>query len=92
MTTMKRLVQLTYAPLVLLLFGACGPDTAKATTPGGANGPAACSVEECAAIPEPPISPTACGPGNEDQIGTTCERAASGECQKVLTCDGRPPQ
>jgi len=81
--------------LLFLLLGAaaaCGPDTAKSTTPGGANGPAACTVDECAAIPEPPISPTACGVGHENEIATTCQRAASGECRKMLTCAGKAPQ
>jgi hypothetical protein len=97
MTTMKRLVRCTRPLLVLLLFGAaataCGPDTAKTTTPSdAANAPASCSVDECAAIPEPPIAPTACGAGHENEIGTTCERAQSGECHKVLTCGGKAPQ
>jgi hypothetical protein len=88
MTMMKTVVLL----LLAAAAAACGPDSAKATTPGGANGPAACTVDECAAIPEPPIAPTACGVGHENEIGTMCERAASGECRKVLTCGGKAPQ
>lgn len=86
----------TLLVLWLLLFGAtvtaCGSETAKATTPSGANGPASCSADECAKIPEPPIAPNACGDGHENEIGTTCERAATGECRKVLTCGGKHPQ
>lgn len=96
MTTTTSLVQRAHLLLALLLLAiaaaACGPDTAKTTTPAGAAETAACSADECAAIPEPPISPSACGDGHESEIGTTCERAATGECRKVLTCGGQPPQ
>ncbi len=90
---MKTLIPRAHL-LLFLLFGAtvlaCG--STKGTTPGGANGPADCSVDECAAIPEPPISPDACGPGRENEIGTSCQRAETGECHKVLTCGGSPAQ
>lgn len=62
--------------------------------PSGAPAPASttCSAEECAHVVEPPIAPSACGAGKEKEIGTTCERAPSGVCTKVLTCGGKRPE
>lgn len=67
------------------------PNAETAATATATATPAACSADECAKVAEPPISPLACGAGHERDIGTACERAASGECQKVLTCAGKRP-
>jgi hypothetical protein len=42
-------------------------------------------------VAEPPISPLACGEGHESEIGTVCQRSASGTCEKVLQCNGAAP-
>jgi hypothetical protein len=72
---------------------ACGGKSASSKTPAPppADKTAACSAEECAAAPEPPIAPSACGDGHEKDIGTVCKRVESGDCQKVLQCAGAEP-
>lgn len=77
------------ACLLGAVIGACAPEAA-----GDAKAPTStpCSAEDCAGQPEPPISPMACGAGHENEIGTTCGRAPSGECRKTLTCGGKRPE
>lgn len=71
--------------LFALAAAACAPET---TTPRPNAPPSTpCSADECAKIPEPPISPLACGAGHEKDVRTTCGRAANGQCTKTLACD-----
>jgi hypothetical protein len=45
-----------------------------------------CSAQECDAIPDPAISPSACGAGNAKDIGSACVRDGNGSCRKVVSC------
>lgn len=72
---------------------ACGSSKPSSTTPGPGSATtgsdtaaAACQPTDCGA--EPPISPSACPEG--ESISSACERAASGNCERQILCNGKP--
>jgi hypothetical protein len=68
---------------LLGLLVACGGS--QPSTKQVDKAPAECAPTDCGA--EPPISPAVCPEGAA--ISSSCTRAASGTCERKISCDGK---